>query len=1105
MKKAALILLATILFPFGVDAQKGIPYITYYEESSDMETGNWAVIQDESNIMIFANKKGLLTFDGYQWDQLFFKPTISVMEKDPIDGQIFVGTDNSYGLLEKNEQGGYDYTLLSDDSPDIGLVTDIVFTDTTVIFCSGKSISVHQLDDLSDHKRWFAENDHPFSGLITHNGKLFFNVKGEGLYRIDSDTLFPLVTGFLTENKEILFSFPYDDEKRLVGTSGNKLQLFDRVMYSDYKMDNPEYLEENILSGAVMISDSLIALTTLYGGIVILNKETGRQVDILNYQNGLPDDEIYCAGIDNNGGLWITHRYGICRVDLRLPVTSYNHYPGLEGSVITVLKHGSTMYAGTNEGLFYLDQINEYDNVDVLYRIPPSEDVTVESAVEDNGEANRPVMRFFNRLFTGKEGQESDSMTVATNTSISEAEPQYGKRTVTVLKSINYLFRKIDGINSSISQTVSAGKGVIVVSSAGIYYVENNKASLIPVNGRVNSVSRFDDQHFLICMETGLAAIQYDGKQWKVTGWTINTPLSVTNVTLVDESHFWLGSENTIYSVTGRVLRDSCTIKGYEIQSGYPVEFETALSGDTLFALSEAGIYFYNNETDFFNSYTERGIVPGNYYKYLIADDNELMVRASERWQGIGASVNETILSILRLFDNPGYISKDEEGALWVVDKNNMIYKIADGGDMKTEFNMFIARVNSSVNSYFNLENMVFDPDEKAITVDIRAPYYLKETSTIFQYRIDGLMDEWSDWNTSQRINLFLKSGEYTVYLRAMNILGEISNVKMVKFTIQKPFTQSVAFYLIAGMFVAFIFVLIVSAREKKLKHDKAVLEEKVRQRTEEISKQKECIECQRDEIISQKEEITSSITYASRIQTAMLPNISDFTKVFKDALILFKPRDIVSGDFYWIAGCDDFVYFAASDCTGHGVPGAFMSMLGISFLNEITDDGKIDIKPSDVLNQLRNKIIMALSHSRKGEVTLDGMDIALCKYNRNKKTVEFAGAFNPLYHFRKGELTVLKADRMPVGYYLAAVGDFTNHEIKIEEGDTIYIFSDGIADQFGGSDGKKYGLRNLRADLTAIVDLPMDEQKKLFEQKFEAWKQGQNQIDDVMLLGVKF
>ena len=147
----------------------------------------------------------------------------------------------------------------------------------------------------------------------------------------------------------------------------------------------------------------------------------------------------------------------------------------------------------------------------------------------------------------------------------------------------------------------------------------------------------------------------------------------------------------------------------------------------------------------------------------------------------------------------------------------------------------------------------------------------------------------------------------------------------------------------------------------------------------------------------------------------------------------------------------------------------------------------------------------MSLSRSRRDDLTFDGMDIALCKYNHKKNSVEFAGAFNPMYHFRGGELTVFKADRMPVGHYIAAAESFTNHETMIESGDVIYMFSDGFADQFGGTDCKKYGLRNLRADLTAMVGLPMNEQKKLLNEKFETWKNDQNQVDDVILLGVRF
>ncbi|MFO7755246.1 MAG: SpoIIE family protein phosphatase, partial [Bacteroidales bacterium] len=266
-----------------------------------------------------------------------------------------------------------------------------------------------------------------------------------------------------------------------------------------------------------------------------------------------------------------------------------------------------------------------------------------------------------------------------------------------------------------------------------------------------------------------------------------------------------------------------------------------------------------------------------------------------------------------------------------------------------------------------------------------------------------------------------------------------------------------------------------------------------------------EQIENQRDEIISQKEEITGSITYASRIQTAMLPGRQLFSEYFKDHFILFKPRDIVSGDFYWVAGNSDIVYFAAADCTGHGVPGAFMSMLGISLLNEISGDGKNDLKPSEILNMLRSKVVTSLSHTGKGSKAIDGLDIAFCRYDIKNRLLSYAGAFNPLYHFRNGKLTVFKADRMPVGYHMTGTGSFNDEQIKIQPGDIIYIFSDGFVDQFGGQDDKKFGSRRFKALLSEVIDLPMDKQHDTLENRFMLWKGNRRQIDDVILMGIKF
>ncbi|MEA2106384.1 MAG: SpoIIE family protein phosphatase [Bacteroidota bacterium] len=235
-----------------------------------------------------------------------------------------------------------------------------------------------------------------------------------------------------------------------------------------------------------------------------------------------------------------------------------------------------------------------------------------------------------------------------------------------------------------------------------------------------------------------------------------------------------------------------------------------------------------------------------------------------------------------------------------------------------------------------------------------------------------------------------------------------------------------------------------------------------------------------------------------------MLPMDEHFEKSFDEYFILYKPRDIVSGDFYWIAEDNDKIYFTAADCTGHGVPGAFMSMLGISSLNEIIGSEKNNLTAAKILNQLREKVKFSLHQTGKEGETKDGLDIALCVLHKKTALLEFAGAFNPLYHFRNGKLNEYKADRMPIGIYHIEKESFTNHTIDIQPNDTIYIFSDGYADQFGGPAQTKFKSSNLKKLLSEIVDQPMNKQKEILEKRFNKWKGDLDQLDDIILMGIK-
>ena len=258
------------------------------------------------------------------------------------------------------------------------------------------------------------------------------------------------------------------------------------------------------------------------------------------------------------------------------------------------------------------------------------------------------------------------------------------------------------------------------------------------------------------------------------------------------------------------------------------------------------------------------------------------------------------------------------------------------------------------------------------------------------------------------------------------------------------------------------------------------------------------------EELKRQQRELEDSIQYASYIQTAIMPTVRDFSKVFPESFIFFQPKNVVSGDFYWFTKRKKEIIIAAADCTGHGVPGAFMSLLGMSFLNEIVSHDMLPTA-SSILNKLREKVMKALHQTGEGSEQKDGMDIALCIINTEMDELQFAGAFNPLLLFREGKLIELKADRMPIGIHATEELSFTNHTLGLEANDMIYIFTDGFVDQFGGPDGKKFKQRRFKGLLKSTSTRSIKKQEQIVKDTFVDWKGKFEQVDDVLLMGFKY
>ena len=293
--------------------------------------------------------------------------------------------------------------------------------------------------------------------------------------------------------------------------------------------------------------------------------------------------------------------------------------------------------------------------------------------------------------------------------------------------------------------------------------------------------------------------------------------------------------------------------------------------------------------------------------------------------------------------------------------------------------------------------------------------------------------------------------------------------------------------------------LLVTRKKNTLLASQKAEIQEKnyhLEQLNEEITAQKEMIE-------EKNTAITASITYAEKIQSAVLPPDNFFKENLSDYFIFFRPRDIVSGDFYWGSNKNGKLVIVAADCTGHGVPGAFMSMLGTAFLNEIVADMEYP-ESHHILDQLRMNVIEAMRQTGEEGEAKDGMDIALCVLDYDKMRLQFSGAFNPLYYIKDNELLAIKADRMPIGIHQKEVAGFTKNEIELKPGECFYLFSDGYIDQFGGPEGKKLKNKLFQELLLANHHRSMTEQKEILEKTFDDWKRGFDQIDDVLVMGIR-
>lgn len=455
---------------------------------------------------------------------------------------------------------------------------------------------------------------------------------------------------------------------------------------------------------------------------------------------------------------------------------------------------------------------------------------------------------------------------------------------------------------------------------------------------------------------------------------------------------------------------------------------------------------------------------------------------------------------------NTNALFKDKKGNIWMGTTEGIIKylpnedKININPPVFSFVSLFADSTELSVDdTLINLKYKKYDIEFDFIGISLTNPKGVK-----YFYKLDGFEDKFRS-TTEQSVSYpSLADGDYRFVIYAENADGFPSQQASIRIHIDKPFWKEIWFIASAVVFVILVFYLIFKARTKKLQQAKIELEGLVKEKTVELVLEKEKIEKANELLNEKNQDITASIAYAKRIQNAVLPD-KDYIKQTLDLFVLYKPRDIVSGDFYWYTETDMYSYVAVVDCTGHGVPGAFMSLLGSTFLDQVLIENK-NATPATILNELDKKLHAAFTKREEENRIGDGMDAIVMRVDKRSKEVIFAGANRPLYFYSKQGPQDFKATIYSIGgAFPNEVKGFVDTVLTVEKGDCAYMFSDGFGDQFGGDKNKRYSTKRMRTFMEGLSQYEIAEQYERIDKEFMDWMGDYEQMDDICVIGIRF
>jgi len=1027
---------------FGTNEYKGV-------------SQNWDIIQNNSDYILVANNAGVLLFDGTEWVKVHTENEEAARSfAKNKNGNIFVGGDNEFGKVYFDENGEFKYQKLSQkyDSLKFGKVWNTISVFDDIYFISPTSI--FKLDDQGSITQFSVPNkqtirlaylvDNTICCVIYENNegqeiKHCVTFDGTGFREIRNSREFIPYSFFETNN--ISYVIGKDGEIREVVQIDNS--------YKFESIGNKLPLPSGVYINSVVYNKKIFAAGT-NNGIFIFNKK-GEFIRTIQEKEGLVNLKIGKLYFDHDNNLWSCNDNGISLIDISNPITTFDKKNGITFATEGIYFSEETDLLATRSDLFrteIIDGKRHFINTEVFnmatYQIKTftfPDGVTKTLVIGNNG-----IYEYIN------------------NTRI-EIGTLWAWDLFQSTSNPNRIWVGLDG----------DGIGSLIYKNGEIK-IESRKIK--NTSGEVRKVIELDNKVYYTVKKEGVFILDSTKSQEKnvlpglIDFQEKNKSIEYLQFTMGQfKDKIYVGTDNGLYTIENNKLvsfSDDFTAPRLKIHRIYNQKdsklwIVQIKNNDTPEETYEIGYIDFFNEQDF------------NY--------------TSAPFKTVSKEVIQTI-------------NVDTKDRVWFGGITEIyVYNPETTNDYLDNINVYITKIstlNDSTITHHTQYSTVILPkinyNLNTITINFSSASYVGTIKNSYSYYLEGLDTEWVEWNTkTEAIFPRLSEGTYTFHVKAKNYYGIESPETTYTFTILPPWYRTWWAYLTYFIITIVVIYIIIKLSIRRVKEQNEKLEKIVEERTAKV-------ELQKEEIEEKNRDIVDSIKYAKRIQNTILPTNDRLDNILESYFVIYKPKDIVSGDFYWADFLDGKSYFSAIDCTGHGVPGAFVSIVGFNGLKRTVNEFK-HRKPGLILDKLTDIVVETFTATESH--LKDGMDMSLCCIDYKTLKLEFAGANNPLILIRNGELIETKGNKQPIGDFEHRV-PFTNHEIQLQKGDVIYLFTDGYADQFGGPKGKKFKLKTLKNLLLEVSLLQINEQKAQLETAFNEWKGKIEQLDDVCLIGVK-